>query len=1142
MIVPVLVLGQSSNQNYVKTTTYKQPTTTSIPTPSAQQAAQTVGYFDGLGRPVQQIAGKMSGEGKDLITTIEYDSIGRQQREYLPLISAQDNLAFVSGSLRSGIASQYQIFYGDSIGYSRKQFEESPLNRIFKQSAPGNDWAMGSGHEVRFDYQANVEKEVRLFGVTANYSETTLCYEPGLIDNGNFYDANTLYKTITKNENWVSGTDNTTEEFKDKEGHVILKRTYNGEAYDTYYVYDDYGNLTYVIPPVADTNSTITQSMLDNLCYQYKYDRRNRMVEKKLPCKQWEYIVYNSQDKPVATGPALDPFGGSTVGFLITKYDAFGRVVYTGWLPIGTSMSKADRVTFQNQPNMNNGEWRESYQSSPITVDSKTLHYTNNVYPTDGYKLLSINYYDNYDFVVTQIPTAVEGETVLTNPKGLATGSWVRVLENPSATIGELSYTLYDVKGRTIRNYAANYLGGLTKTDSKLDFTGKAKYTITTHKRLTADDLTTVREDYKYNGQDRLIQHTHKINNLPKQFLAVNHYDKLGQLVLKDVGNDSIAPYQKVNYKYNIRGWLTDINNVDSLKIGSDVDLFAFRINYNGPIQNDKGGEIVPLYNGNIAETNWISDSDHILRRYGYTYDKLNRLTIARYQKPNNASPMTNMYDERLTYDKNGNIQSLQRNGDFDSDIYAPIQIDDLEYQYDTDKKNQLVKVKDYSNSPKGFKDNINSGNPYDDTYTAPGADYTYDANGNMLSDLNKGITAITYNHLNLPVQITFGSGSSIAYLYDANGKKLRKKITANQETLTTDYLDGFQYVENKLNFFPHAEGYVNATFCTACETPQYLYNYVYQYKDHLGNIRVSYGYDAPSEKLKILEENNYYPFGLKHGHYNTKEMKYEPSDDDPAVTTIKDLVANGMPTNKYKFQGQERQDELGLNWDSFKWRNYDYAIGRFMNIDPLAEDYAYNSPYAFAENKLGLGRELEGCELAPFVSFSSAPIELFGASDALKFTTEVGTKTSEGASKMTENFSKGRGTEAEQLAENGYEKNTKPMEATDPKTGQKGTTIPDAVKPDGGTVEIKNVQRQALTEQLRLQKEISTGKGVKPELIINKAAKLTKPLQNAGFDIKTYTTLGIVLDKAKVSKPKVEHKKHSKIDIKIISFSKKIY
>lgn len=66
---------------------------------------------------------------------------------------------------------------------------------------------------------------------------------------------------------------------------------------------------------------------------------------------------------------------------------------------------------------------------------------------------------------------------------------------------------------------------------------------------------------------------------------------------------------------------------------------------------------------------------------------------------------------------------------------------------------------------------------------------------------------------------------------------------------------------------------------------------------------------------------------------------------------------------NKYKYQGQERQDELGLNWDSFKWRNYDYAIGRFMSIDPLTEEYNTWSPYTFSGNRVIDARELEGLE-----------------------------------------------------------------------------------------------------------------------------------------------------------------------------------
>ncbi|WP_299118193.1 hypothetical protein, partial [uncultured Winogradskyella sp.] len=98
-------------------------------------------------------------------------------------------------------------------------------------------------------------------------------------------------------ENHTSGNNHSTEEFKDAEGRVILKRTYNaGVKHDTYYVYDDYGNLTYVLPPLmdADTETLVNvQASLDELGYQYVYDYRNRLVEKKIPGKGWEYIVYN---------------------------------------------------------------------------------------------------------------------------------------------------------------------------------------------------------------------------------------------------------------------------------------------------------------------------------------------------------------------------------------------------------------------------------------------------------------------------------------------------------------------------------------------------------------------------------------------------------------------------------------------------------------------------------------------------------------------------------------------------------------------------------------------------------------------------------------------------------------------------------
>jgi RHS repeat-associated protein len=81
-------------------------------------------------------------------------------------------------------------------------------------------------------------------------------------------------------------------------------------------------------------------------------------------------------------------------------------------------------------------------------------------------------------------------------------------------------------------------------------------------------------------------------------------------------------------------------------------------------------------------------------------------------------------------------------------------------------------------------------------------------------------------------------------------------------------------------------------------------------------------------------------------------------------IVTIKPKPLLFKTSYDVKFQGQKRQEEFGLNWDSFKWRNYDYSIGRFMNIDPLSEKYSYQSHYNFSENRVVDGVELEGLEV----------------------------------------------------------------------------------------------------------------------------------------------------------------------------------
>ena len=205
----------------------------------------------------------------------------------------------------------------------------------------------------------------------------------------------------------------------------------------------------------------------------------------------------------------------------------------------------------------------------------------------------------------------------------------------------------------------------------------------------------------------------------------------------------------------------------------------------------------------------------------------------------------------------------------------------------------------------------------------------TYDANGNMKTDANKGITGISYNHLNLPTTVNIGGGT-ITYMYDATGVKQKKIVSTGT---TTDYAGNYVYENNTLQFFNHPEGYV--------QHKNGIFSYVYQYKDHLGNVRLSYA-DANDDGVitvssnpntnEIIEESNYYPFGLKHKGYNN------------VVSSNGNSIAQ-----KFGYNGKELNEELGIEWHDFGARNYDASLGRWMNLDPLAEQMRRHSPYNYA-------------------------------------------------------------------------------------------------------------------------------------------------------------------------------------------------
>src|SRR5690606_26803772 len=140
---------------------------------------------------------------------------------------------------------------------------------------------------------------------------------------------------------------------------------------------------------------------------------------------------------------------------------------------------------------------------------------------------------------------------------------WTRVITTPSEQKADVSYTLYNNKYQLLRTYTANYLGGYIQNDNALTFRGIPTKTITTQKKDAAASLLTITNNYTYDNKERLKTHTQQLNGGTAEVIVENVYNDLGVVINKKVYGTTDTPLQKVDYKYNIRGWLTDINNAD---------------------------------------------------------------------------------------------------------------------------------------------------------------------------------------------------------------------------------------------------------------------------------------------------------------------------------------------------------------------------------------------------------------------------------------------------------------------------------------------------------------------------------------------------------------------------------------------------
>jgi RHS repeat-associated protein len=894
----------TASENYIYTKIYLSA--------DGSKKNETVQYFDGLGRAKQIVQVKVTPSGQDLATPVVYDDLGRQVKSILPVPVPTANLG-IQNTVSETSANTY---YGVSNAYTEQKLEASPLARTLETAHPGTEWAMNTGHTVKTQYLTNTTSDqVKRFATDAAWNSRMLTTS---ITGISTYGNNQLSKTIVSDENG-----NTTTEFKNSEGKTILVRKESGTTkQDTYYIYNDLNMLAFVISPkavesIAANSNSLSQQVLNDLCYQYIYDNKYRLIEKKLPGKGWEYMVYDQQNRLVATQDANMKNNPDTPNqWLFTRYDKFGRIVYTGRFTGGT---RAQEQANADLKGLNN----EARSTTSFIQNTQEVFYSNAAYPAGTFTLYSVNYYDTYpgtNFNNTlPRPETILGQTILSGSSTVTANGITSIRSTMSMPTASLVKNLdddnwssthiwYDLTGRPVGSQGKNHLGGYTKTEKQLDFSGAVLMANTYHKKLSTDTEISIKERFVYDNQFRLKQHYHQVNSLTEELLADYTYNELGQLTSKKVGNN----LQDIQYTYNTRGWVSKIN--DPANLGSK--LFGYELKF-GSTSNASVAQA--NYNGNITEVNWKTAADGILKRYSYQYDGYNRLTGAVYQEPESTVPQNGFYNENMSYDSNGNIMALNRNQKSYSGFAE--QIDELMYTYNG---NRLTSVVDQKSNYSGYPDT--SGNTI-----------TYDDNGNMTKHLDKGILQIKYNYLNLPYYIKFNDYvtrngediySNVQYAYRADGVKIKKKFhyfsgkTKQDTFVDTEYIDGFQYsyqlsdlFNNGLKFFATSEGYYDYV------KKKYIYNYI----DHLGNVRVSFTREGA--QAAIVEKNDYYAFGLKHGN---------PTD------------TSGVNYN-YEYNGKEFQQEIGMN--DYGARFYMPDIGRWGVVDPLAEVYRRHSPYNYAVN-----------------------------------------------------------------------------------------------------------------------------------------------------------------------------------------------
>ncbi len=863
---------------------------------TADSILRTRTYIDPAGREYQELSQSINGLNDisdNMLFTgeIKYDLSDRIIRQYKPFhIQRQGLPVYFQPKMNSIDNTLPQLFI-------ENKYDD-------KRSAPGpvrsSDYgiSMLNGH-------VSVHSS-RLITTTELLPELNLSASEQAMITGNSSTA-VFRKDISRDEDGKRKII-----YSNSFGMKVAEKYYSSplEPIITLYIYDDYGNMATVINPVK-------QQII------YKYNQLGWRYFESHPDKGLTTVMFNRSGQPVMVQDANGKAGSENNGISYCRlftYDEFGRII----MQSKGSLSGFNPVAYLDDPAYPSYEFSPEKTSSWLfslfvqapggTLEKKYLDFVSD-------ELIEKEYSYDQKATLSQRASASVIHSALhpligQHQKNLQ-GRLSWTVQHSNGQPQYMTFFGYDSVGNIYRQMHQFNADGITQTapgmvlnmsytehdrlgnagrveiDTDLDDMAEATYisSFDSRGRLRECDLNgIISASYRYNESEKAIENV-------KYFINQNKSCSKLQADHITYAYDDRSRLKEINSRFYLEQFRYDHEQLTSYSPAHGV---ISGTNYNGNIN-----AIRSVYKSLASGSATIQQPTD----YGYRYDEMNRLVKADcniYDNLGGSNVPESRYrygDEHFKFDIVGKIETLNRWLFYSSINLAPEnKMNAWNYNYGN-LSNRLMNI---------------------DSSGIMLRSYSYDQNGNMLTDTKRGITLSQFSSANLPAMIT-GNSSTVNYAYGVDDKRIYRNDPVRNlsefylRDLTGTELAIFNYQSGAWTYFLNGLSRVG-------ELGDEIRFFEY---DHLGNTRVSYKPESNCAtgmvEYSMRGVYDYYPSG--------KLLRSSVSGEPERFLTT----------------GNERDQESGLDYRNARFS--DPEIGMFRSVDPLADMREWVSSYNFVQN-----------------------------------------------------------------------------------------------------------------------------------------------------------------------------------------------